>query len=79
MNDWLLSLDTFVIAILIFGAFIAYEFISGNIPIRWFGSIKRSDRPIFYWLFMLFHVLILGVMVYAWADGLRIPVSSFLE
>lgn len=77
MNDWMLSLNTLVIAILVFGVFVVYEFVSGKIPVRWFGSIKRSDRPIFYWLFMLFHIAILGVMVYAWVDGLRIPVSSF--
>jgi ABC-type spermidine/putrescine transport system permease subunit II len=79
MMEFLYSLDTLVIAIFIFGAFLVYELISGKIPVRWFGSIKRSERPIFYWLFMLLHVVILGVLTYAWVDGLRISVSEMFD
>jgi hypothetical protein len=79
MMDLLMTMDTMWIVALILGAFILYELRSGEVPVRWFGSIRRSQRPFFYWLSILFHVAILGIVIYAWADGLRIPVSSFFE
>lgn len=75
----IMSIDTLWIVALILVAFILYELRSGEITVRWFGSIKRSHRPFFYWLSILFHVAILGIVIYAWADGVRIPFSSFFE
>ncbi|NWF65142.1 MAG: hypothetical protein HXY38_12650 [Chloroflexi bacterium] len=46
----LLPLDMMIIGMLILGAFIAYMLYSGEIPMRWFGSIRRDARPVFYWL-----------------------------
>lgn len=79
MREFLLSLDTMWIAALILGVFIVYELRSGEIHLRFFGSIKRARAPIIYWLFILFYVAALGVVVYAWMDGLRIPVSELFD
>ncbi len=77
--EFLLSLDTMWIVALILGGFIIYELRSGEVPMRWFGSIKRVRAPFFYWLFVLFHFVILGIVVYAWVDGVRLPVSSLFD
>ena len=77
--DFLLSLDTMWIILLVLGWFIVYQLRSGEIPIRWFGSIKRRRAPIFYWLFILFYVSILGIVVYVYINGLRMPVSEFFD
>lgn len=75
----LLSLDTMILVMLILGAFIAYMLYSGEVPMRWFGSIQRDLRPVFYWLGILFYIAILGVVVYAWMDGVRIPLSNLFD
>jgi hypothetical protein len=67
------------IIMLVIGWFIVYQLRSGEVPIRWFGSIKRGRAPIFYWLFILFYVAILGIVGYAYLDGLRMPVSEFFD
>ena len=77
--DWLLSMDTMWIVALILGWFIVYQLRSGEIPLRFVGSVKRARAPIFYWLFILFYVAVLGIVIYAWAIGVRIPVSSFFD
>jgi hypothetical protein len=77
--EFLLSIDTLWIVALILGGFIFYELRSGEVPMRWFGSLKRARTPIIYWAMILFHVAILGVVIYAWVDGVRIPVSSFFD
>jgi hypothetical protein len=79
LKTTLLAMDTMMIVMLIFGAFIAYELYSGQFPLRWFGSIQRDKQPVFYWLGILFHLVIFGIVVYAWMDGLRIPVSNFFD
>ena len=79
MMDFLLSIDTMWIVILILGAFIFYQVRSGEVPLRFFGSIQRSRAPIFYWLFILFYVVILGIVVYAWMIGVRLPISEMLD
>ena len=79
LKTWLLTVDTMVPIMLIVGGFIAYELYSGEVPVRWLGSIRRDKRPIFYWLSILFHLAIMGVIVYAWMDGLKMPVSIFFE
>jgi hypothetical protein len=79
LAEWLLGLDTMIVVILILGAFIAWELRSGELLLRWFGSIHRDARPFAYWIGILFHLVILGVVVYAWMSGLRIPVSSFFD
>lgn len=79
MKEWLLGLDALILLIFIFGAFIAWELKSGEFPMRWFGTIHRDHRPFFYWMAMLFHFVILGVMVYAWMDGLRLPIGDLFE
>ena len=76
---WLLNFDTMILVVLIFGGFIVWELKSGEFPMRWFGTIRRDTRPFFYWIGMLVHIAILGVVVYAWLVGLKIPVSSFFE
>jgi ABC-type spermidine/putrescine transport system permease subunit II len=77
--DFLLSMDTMWIAAFALGGFILYELRLGEVPVRWFGSIRRNHRPVFYWLSILFHLMILGIVIYAWVDGLRIPLSSFFN
>lgn len=79
MQEFLLSIDTLWIAALIVGGFIVYQLRSGEVPIRWIGSIKRTRTPIFYWLFILFYVAVLGIVMYAWMDGPRIPVSELFD
>lgn len=76
---FLLSIDTLWIVALILGGFIFYELRSGEIPLRWLGSIKRSRSPFFFWLFILFHLIILGIIIYAWVQGVRVPVSSLFD
>jgi hypothetical protein len=79
MKELILSIDTLWIAALSLGGFIFYELRAGEVPLRWFGSIKRTRVPLIFWLFILFHVLILGVVIYAWVDGLRVPISSLFD
>jgi hypothetical protein len=79
MKDLLLSIDTMWIAALLVGGFIVYELRSGEIPLRWLGSIKRSQSPFFFWLFILFHLAVLGIVIYAWVDGVRIPIFSLFD
>lgn len=79
LKEWLLGLDTMILVILILTGFIVWELYSGEFPLRWFGSIRRDDRPFFYRIGILFHLAVLGVVIYAWMTGLRIPVSSFFE
>lgn len=79
MQEFLLSIDTMWIVALLLGGFIVYQLRSGEIPLRFFGSIKRARAPIIYWLFILFYVAVLGVVVYAWMGGLRIPVSELFD
>ncbi len=76
--SWLYNI-IMVPVMMIVGAFIVYELYSGEIPVRWFGSIQREKRPFFYWLGILFHLVILGIVVYAWIDGVRIPLSVLFE
>ena len=63
MQEFLLSIDTMWIVALLLGGFIVYQLRSGEIPLRFFGSIKRARAPIIYWLFILFYVAVLGVVV----------------
>lgn len=79
LKTTLLAMDTMMPVTMIVGAFIVYELYSGKIPVRWFGSIQREKRPFFYWLGILFHLVILGIVVYAWIDGVRIPLSVLFE
>lgn len=79
IKEWLFGLDALIFLILIFGGFIVWELKSGEFPMRWFGTIYRDHRPFFYWMAMLFHFAILGVMVYAWSSGLRMPIATFFE
>lgn len=79
MNEFLLSIDTLWIVALIMVGFIVYQLRSGEVHIRWIGSIKRTRTPIFYWLFILFYVAVLGIVVYVWMDGLRIPISELFD
>ena len=79
LKEWLLGLDTIILVILILGGFIVWEIRSGEVPLRWFGSIRRDDRPFFYWIGILFHLAILGVVVYAYIDGLRLPISGLFD
>lgn len=75
----LLAMDTMILVMAILGIFIAYMLQSGEIPLRWFGSVHRDSNPLFYWLGILFHLAILGVVVYAWMDGVRIPLLDMFE
>lgn len=77
--DFLLSIDMLWIVALILGISIVYELRSGEIHLRFFGSISRANAPIFYWLLILFYFVILGVVIYAWMDGLRIPLSELFD
>lgn len=79
LKETLLNLDTMIIVMVILGAFIAYEIYSGNAPLKWFGSIRRESNPVFYWLLILFHLAVLGVVIYAWMDGVRLPLSNLFE
>jgi hypothetical protein len=79
MLDFLLSIDTMWIVMLILGGFIVYQLRSGEVPLRFVGSIRRARAPVFYWLFILFYVVILGIVVYAWMIGVRIPISELLD
>ena len=79
LKEWFLGLDTMILVILIFGAFIAWELKSGEIPMRWFGSIRRDTRPFFYWIGLIFHVAVLGIIFYSWVIGIRIPISSLVD
>jgi hypothetical protein len=76
---WLLNFDTMILVILILGGFVVWEIRSGEIPMRWFGSLRRDDRPFFYWIGILFHLGVLAVVVYAYMDGVRMPISEFFE
>jgi hypothetical protein len=77
--DFLLSLDSIWIVALILGGFIFYELRSGEVPLRWLGSIKRERSPFFYWLMITFHFVILGIVIYAWVNGVRLPISSLFD
>ena len=79
MQEFLLSIDTMWIVALLLGGFIVYQLRSGEIALRFFVSIKRARALIIYWLFILFYVAVLGVVVYAWMGGLRIPVSELFD
>ncbi|HNE05988.1 MAG TPA: hypothetical protein PLT08_15790 [Anaerolineales bacterium] len=79
LKEWLLGLDTMILVILFLGGFIAWELKSGEVPLRWFGSIRRDARPFFYWIAMLFHLAILGIVVYAYTDGVRMPLVEFFQ
>jgi hypothetical protein len=72
-------MDAILLGGLIFGAFLVYELYSGEVPMRFFGSIYRDQRPFIYWLFILIHLGLLGVVLYAWMDGLRIPLDEFVD
>ena len=79
LTEWLLGLDSMILIMGIFGAFIVWELKSGEFPLRWFGSIRRDTRPFFYWIGILFHLAILGVVVYAYVDGVRLPLSGLFD
>ena len=79
IKEWLLGLDTIILVIVILGGFVVWELKSGEVPLRWFGSIRRDDRPFFYWIGILFHLAILGVVVYAYVDGVRLPISGLFD
>lgn len=79
VQEFLLSIDTMWIVAFILGGFIVYQLRSGEIPLRFFGSITRKRAPIIYWLFILFYVAVLGIVIYAWMDGLRIPLSELFD
>ncbi len=72
-------MDVILLSAIILGVFIAYELYSGEVPVRWFGSIRRDKRPFFYWLSILFHSVILAIVIYAWMDGLRVPLTTMFE
>jgi membrane-anchored protein YejM (alkaline phosphatase superfamily) len=74
----LLALDTMILVMAILSAFIVYMVYSGEVPMRWLGSIHRDSRPLYYWLGILFYIAILGVVIYAWMDGVRIPLDEFV-
>lgn len=76
---WLLGVDTLILVILIVGGFVAWELKSGEIPMRWFGSIRRDARPFFYWIGILFHLAILAIVVYSYLDGVRLPLSGLFD
>ncbi|HMZ07339.1 MAG TPA: hypothetical protein PK078_06945 [Anaerolineales bacterium] len=76
---WLLNFDTMILIILFLGAFITWEIRAGEIPLRWFGSIRRDMRPFIYWIGILLHLLLLSFLVYLWMIGIRVPVSIFFE
>lgn len=79
LKEMFLALDTMILVALIFGAFIAYEVYSGEVPLRWFGAIRRDGNPLFYWLSILFHLAILALIVHAWMNGVRIPVAELFD
>lgn len=79
LQEWLLGLDTMILIILILGAFIVWMLRSGEVPMRWLGSIRRDTRPFFYWISIVFYVAILAIVVYAYMDGLRLPISGLFE
>ena len=79
LKEWLLGLDMMILIIVIFGGFVAWELKSGEIPLRWLRSIRRDTRPFFYWIGILFHLVILGIVVYAYLEGLRLPIAEFFE
>lgn len=79
LTEWLLGLDSMILIMGIFGAFIVWELKSGEFPLRWFGSIRRDARPFFYWIGILFHLVILAIVVYAYVDGLRLPISGLFD
>lgn len=76
---WLLNFDTMILVMFVFGGFIAWELKSGEFPLRWFGSIRRDSRPFFYWIGILIHLAVFGVVVYAWMTGVKMPLSIFFE
>ncbi len=47
LKEMFLALDTMVLVALIFGAFIAYEVYSGEVPLRWFGRYDAMATPCF--------------------------------
>ena len=79
VKELLFGLDALILIILIFGGFVAWELKSGEFPLRWFGSIHRDHRPFIYWMAMLVHFVILGVLVYAWTTGLRMPLGELFS
>jgi len=79
LKEVLLAMDTTIPLMMIVAGFIVYEVYSGEVPMRWFGAIHRDTHPMFYWLSILFHLAILGVIIYAYMDGLRMPLSELFE
>ena len=79
LKEFLLAMDTTIPIMLIVAGFIVYEVYSGEVPVRWFGAIHRDSRPFFYWVSILFHLAILGAIIYDYMDGFRLPVSEFFE
>ena len=77
--EWLLGLDMMILIIVIFGGFVAWELKSGEIPLRWLRSIRRDTRPFFYWIGILFHLVILVIVIYAYMDGFRLPLADFFK
>lgn len=72
-------MDVILLTAIILGAFIVYELYTGEVPLRWFGAIKRDKRPFVYWLFVFFYVAVFGIVLYAWLDGLRVPFSGLFK
>ncbi len=79
LKEWLLGLDTLILVFLLWGGFIVWELKSGEVPLRWFGSIRRDRRPFFYWMGILFHMAILGLVLYSWWIGIRMPISGLFD
>ena len=79
LKEWLLGLDTLILVLLLWGGFIVWELKSGEVPLRWFGSIRRDGRPFFYWMGILFHTAILGLVLYSWWIGIRMPISGLFD
>ena len=75
----LLTLDTMILVMVILGVFIAYMLYSGEVPMRWLGSLHRDSRPVLYWLGILLYLSVLGVVVYAWMEGVRIPLGNLFD
>ena len=79
LPEWLLNLDTMILIILLIGGFIAWEIKAGEIPLRWFGSIRRDLRPFIYWIGILSHLALLSFLVYLWVIGIRVPVFVYFD
>jgi CBS domain containing-hemolysin-like protein len=67
LKPYLIQLSTVVVGVMLF-----YELYSGRAVVAGTRSITRRGNPVRYWFWILFHVAIVAVLVFAWLSGVEV-------